>query len=48
MMWAILVILLLLWLLGFFGQIGGGMIHILLLMAVAILVFNLMSRRRAV
>lgn len=48
MMWAILVILLLLWLLGFFGQIGGGMIHILLLMAVAILVFNLVSRRRAV
>ena len=47
MLWTILVILLLLWLVGFFGQIGGGMIHILLLMAVAILVFNLMSRRRA-
>lgn len=48
MLWTILLILLLLWLVGFFGQIGGGMIHILLVMAVAILVFNLMSRRRAV
>jgi len=48
MLWTILVILLLLWLVGFFGHIGGGMIHILLVMAVAILVFNLMSRRRAV
>lgn len=48
MLWTILVILLLLWLVGFLGQIGGVMIHILLVMAVAILVFNLMSRRRAV
>ena len=48
MLWTILVILLLLWLVGFLGHIGGTMIHILLVMAVAILVFNLMSRRRAV
>jgi hypothetical protein len=48
MLWTILVILVLLWLVGFFGHIGGGMIHILLLMAVALLVFKLMSRRRAV
>lgn len=48
MWWTILVILVLLWLVGFFGHIGGGMIHILLVMAVAILAFNLMSRRRAV
>lgn len=48
MLWAILVILLLLWLVSFLGQIGGVMIHILLVMAVAILVFNIMSRRRAV
>jgi hypothetical protein len=48
MLWAIVVILLLLWLLGFFGHIGGGMIHVLLVMALAILVFNVMSRRRAI
>lgn len=46
MLWTLLVILLLLWLVGCFGNIGGAMIHILLVMALAILVFNLMSRRR--
>ena len=48
MLWTIVVVLVLLWLLGFFGQIGGGMIHILLIMAVALLVFNLVSHRRAI
>lgn len=48
MWWTILVILVFLWLVGFFGNIGGAMIHILLVMALGILVFNLMSRRRAV
>lgn len=48
MLWTIVVVLVLLWLLGFLGQIGGGMIHILLIMAVALLVFNLVSRRRTI
>lgn len=48
MLWAILVILLVLWLVGVLGHFGGVMIHILLVMAVAILVFNLMSRRRVI
>ena len=48
MLWTIVVVLVLLWLLGFLGQIGGGMIHILLIMAVALVVFNLVSHRRAV
>ena len=48
MLWTILVILLVLWLVGLLGHIGGPMIHILLVMAIAILVFNLMSRRRVV
>ena len=48
MLWTIVVVLVLLWLLGFFGQIGGGMIHILLIMAVALLVFNLVARRRTI
>ena len=48
MLWTILVILLVLWLVGLLGHIGGSMIHILLVMAIAILVFNLMSRRRVV
>lgn len=48
MLWTILVILLVLWLLGFLGQVGGGMIHLLLVIAAIILVINLVSGRRAV
>lgn len=48
MLWTILVILLVLWLVGMLGHIGGGMIHILLVIAVVVLVFNLVSRRRTV
>jgi Family of unknown function (DUF5670) len=32
MLWTILVVLLVLWLLGFIGHIGGGFIHLLLVM----------------
>ena len=48
MLWTILVILLVLWLLGFLTHIGGGLIHLLLVIAVIILVINLVSGRRAV
>jgi len=46
MLWTILVILLVLWLLGFLSHIGGGMIHILLVIAAIVLVINLVSGRR--
>jgi len=48
MLWTILVILLVLWLLGFLTHVGGGMIHILLLIAAIVLVINLVSGRRTV
>ncbi|HEY5404675.1 MAG TPA: lmo0937 family membrane protein [Pyrinomonadaceae bacterium] len=48
MLWTILVILLVLWLLGFIGHVGGGLIHILLVIAAIVLVINLLSGRRAV
>jgi hypothetical protein len=48
MLWTILVILLVLWLLGFLGQVGGGMIHLLLVVAAIVLVINLVSGRRSV
>lgn len=48
MLWTILVILLVLWLLGFVGHVGGGMIHILLVIAAIVLVINLVSGRRTV
>jgi len=46
MLWAIFVILLVLWLLGFSFHIAGGLIHLLLVVAVAVLVINLISGRR--
>jgi hypothetical protein len=46
MLWTVFVILLVLWLLGFSFHVAGGMIHLLLLIAVAVLVINLISGRR--
>ncbi len=46
MLWTIFVILLILWLLGFGFHIGGGLIHLLLVIAVVVLVINLISGRR--
>jgi hypothetical protein len=37
-----------LWLLGFLTHIGGGMIHLLLVIAAIVLVINLVSGRRSV
>jgi hypothetical protein len=48
MLWTIVAILLILWLLGFTLHIGGGLIHILLVIGLIIVIFNLVSGRRAV
>jgi hypothetical protein len=45
MLWTIFVILLVLWLLGFSLHIGGSLIHIILVIAVVVLIFNLISGR---
>jgi hypothetical protein len=48
MLWTIFVVLLVLWLLGFFAfHVAGGLIHILLVVAVIVLVINLISGRRS-
>jgi hypothetical protein len=46
MLWTISVILLILWLLGFSFHVGGALIHLLLVIAVAVLIINLVSGRR--
>jgi uncharacterized protein DUF5670 len=46
MLWTIFVVLLILWLLGFSLHIAGGLIHLLLVIAVVVLVINLVSGRR--
>ena len=48
MLWTILVILLVLWLLGVVGHVGGNLIHLLLVIAAVVLVVNLLTGRRAV
>jgi hypothetical protein len=48
MLWTILVVLLVLWLLGFIGHFGGGLIHLLLVVAVIVLIYNLVAGRRSV
>ena len=48
MLWTIVAVLVVLWLLGFVGGIGGGLIHALLVIAGIVLVFQLISGRRVV
>ena len=47
MLWTIVLILFVLWLLGFSFHIGGGLIHILLVVALVVLVYNLITGRRS-
>ncbi len=47
MLWTIIAVLLVLWLLGLIGNIGGGLIHLLLVIAAIVFVVNLLSGRRA-
>jgi hypothetical protein len=46
MLWTIVAIFLILWLLGFSLHIGGGLIHLLLVVALVVFVINLISGRR--
>ncbi|MGD0788373.1 MAG: lmo0937 family membrane protein [Terracidiphilus sp.] len=48
MLWTLFVILLVLWLLGFSFHVAGGLIHLLLVLAVIVLIFNLIAGRRSV
>jgi hypothetical protein len=48
MLWTIVAVLLILWVLGFSLHVAGGLIHILLVVALVMIVINLISGRRAV
>ena len=48
MLWTLVAVLVVLWLLGFIGHIGGGLVHILLVLGLIIIVYNLLSRRRSI
>jgi len=48
MLWTIVVILLVLWALGFAVHVGGGLIHLLLVIALVVVVVRLLQGRRVV
>lgn len=48
MLWTIMGILLLLWLFGFIGHIGGGLIHLLLVIALIVFIVNMLRGRNVV
>ena len=45
MLWMLIVVFILLWLLGLFGNFGGSLIHLLLVAALALFVIGLISGR---
>ncbi len=49
MLWTIVLLLVILWALGaFVYPVGGGLIHLLLVVALVVLVYQLVTGRRAV
>ena len=48
MLWTVFVVILILWLLGFSLHVAGGLIHLLLVIAVVVLIIQLITGRRAV
>jgi len=45
-LWTLLVILVVLWLVGFSFHVAGGLIHLLLVIAAIVLIYNLLTGRR--
>jgi len=45
LLWTIIVILFVLWLIGFVVHFGGGLIHLLLVIAVILIIVNLITGR---
>jgi Family of unknown function (DUF5670) len=48
MLWTLVALLLLFWVLGLAVDIAGGLIHILLVVALVVVLFRLLSGRRVV
>lgn len=45
-LWTIIVILFVLWLIGFVAHVGGSLIHLLLVIALVVFIINLLTGRR--
>ncbi len=47
MLWTVIVVLVVLWLLGFIGHIAGGLIHLLLVIALIVFIYRMVTGRKA-
>lgn len=47
LLWAIITVLFIFWLLGLVMHIGGGLIHLLIVIALGLLIYNLLTGRGA-
>lgn len=45
--WAIIVFLFIIWLLGFLLHFGGGLIHLIIVVCIILVIFNLVTGRGA-
>jgi hypothetical protein len=48
MLWALVAILVLLWLVGFAANVAGGLIHLILVVALIVLAYQFLTGRRTV
>jgi hypothetical protein len=48
MLWTLIVLLLLFWVLGFAFHVAGGLIHVLLVIALVLFLVNIITGRRTV
>jgi hypothetical protein len=48
MLWTLIVLLLLMWVVGFAFDVAGGLVHALLVIAAVLFLVNLISGRRTV
>ncbi|HET7692663.1 MAG TPA: lmo0937 family membrane protein [Gemmatimonadota bacterium] len=46
MLWMLVVVILILWALGFAFEVAGGLIHLLLVVALIVIVYRLLTGRR--
>jgi hypothetical protein len=47
LLWTVISILIILWLVGFLMHLGGSLIHLLLVIALVLFIYNMVTGRRA-
>ena len=48
LLWTVITILFVLWIVGFLMHLGGSLIHLLLVIALVLFIYNLVTGRRTV